>query len=310
MSQRLLAGRWRDRHPRRDGSGTPYNADGWLTTPTPDGSGSVIHPSVVDMGRRGWNGFRFWMAVTPYYLWNDALENPCVLASHDGLTWVVPPGVTNPLHPAPAESINSDTDIVYDPEGDRLIVIWRWTPPVGDGTFYNRVLARTSTDGATWTPTQTIYELISPSILDFLSPSLVRAGPSDWRLFGTKSVVQSTSPLGPWTNSQQFTWSGSSHQLWHATVTYHGGEFRMLGNHREPWGLHAAVSANGVAWTHGPEILGVGEVGAWDRDYIYRAGWTPCDDRGVYRVWYSGYSAADSWRIGYTELPMSNWANL
>ena len=75
--------------------------------PTYDGSGECTHPSVIDsVATLGypWYGYRYWMAFTPYP-GNNArrfrLENPSIVASDDGTRWVIPPGVRNPIVPAP-----------------------------------------------------------------------------------------------------------------------------------------------------------------------------------------------------------------
>lgn len=75
--------------------------------PTVDGSGECTHPSVIDsvsiLGSP-WHGYRYWMAFTPYPGNDDRrfrLENPSVVASHDGIEWIVPEGVANPLIPPP-----------------------------------------------------------------------------------------------------------------------------------------------------------------------------------------------------------------
>ena len=67
--------------------------------PTYDGSNQSTHPSVLQFDTP-WNGYRFWMAMTPYPFNYDGLEDPSVLASNDTKTWVVPDGLTQPLTPA------------------------------------------------------------------------------------------------------------------------------------------------------------------------------------------------------------------
>jgi hypothetical protein len=43
------------------------NASAPLTIPTYDASGQAIHPDVIDFGSGNtWNGYRYWMAMTPY----------------------------------------------------------------------------------------------------------------------------------------------------------------------------------------------------------------------------------------------------
>ena len=75
-----------------------------LQIPTYDGSGQVVHPSVIDFineyGIDAWSGYRYWMVLTPYPQSQDKFENPSLYASHDGLTWVVPHPITNPLDTA------------------------------------------------------------------------------------------------------------------------------------------------------------------------------------------------------------------
>ena len=84
------------------------NAPAPLVTPTYDGSGQVVHPDVVHVPG-GWNGYEYWMGMTPYPNSNDDFENPSVLASNDNVTWVVPPGVTNPLAPEPLGTTTTPT---------------------------------------------------------------------------------------------------------------------------------------------------------------------------------------------------------
>ena len=59
---------------------------------------ATIHPSVVDMGRK-FNGYRWWMANTPYPGQSESHENPCIYGSNDRINWYVPAGVVNPIEP-------------------------------------------------------------------------------------------------------------------------------------------------------------------------------------------------------------------
>ena len=66
------------------------NAATPLTLSTYDGSGQVVHPSVLDFGQglvkpgsTSWNGYRYWMAITPFPNGNSDHENPCLYASND-----------------------------------------------------------------------------------------------------------------------------------------------------------------------------------------------------------------------------------
>jgi hypothetical protein len=86
---------------------TPFPAGEVCTIPTYDGSNEATHPCIVDtlpiLGHP-WHNYRYWMAFTPYPGNNSdrfRLENPSFVASNDGLSWMVPDGVTNPVIPPP-----------------------------------------------------------------------------------------------------------------------------------------------------------------------------------------------------------------
>ena len=178
-------------------TGTTYNVTTYVTAPTYDGSGILVHPDVVDFGAgTTWNGWRYWMAMTPYPDLNSAYENPSILVSSDGETWQVPAGLTNPIYPAPQTGWNSDTDLAYDPATDELILIFR------SNDFAPRV-ARSS-DGVTWptTPTAPTWTLIGNQAV---SPAMVRMGATKWHIW---QVVKDTA-----------TFSGGPRSVYRWTTT-------------------------------------------------------------------------------------------
>ena len=83
------------------------NAKRHLDIPTYDGSGQMTHPKVLympDYGTsyiNGWNGYKYWMTMSPYPQSNDDYENPSIVASNDGINWVVPAGMVNPIQVHP-----------------------------------------------------------------------------------------------------------------------------------------------------------------------------------------------------------------
>ena len=94
------------------------------TTPTPDGSGQVVHPSVVKFDSP-WHGYEYWMIITGYIHADSMAENPLFMCSHDGNTWTVPSGVTNPLRDPSAPDYCSDANLAYDDDLDSLYIIYR-----------------------------------------------------------------------------------------------------------------------------------------------------------------------------------------
>lgn len=287
----------------------PWNAPTYAITPTPDGTGSAVHPSVVDMGAGGWNGYRYWMAVTPYYNSGVSLENPCILGSHDGYTWHVPAGLTNPIFGPPGAADGygyySDTEVVWDQDGGRMVTYWRHAAGGEDEIIY----ATTSTDGATWSPKIQQVAVIGQTDAA-LSPSIVRIAAGSWAMFtvdyDTVSIQRRTasSPLGPW--SAPTASAPSVTGLWHVGVQNVGGTLYAILNSRSPWSYLPATSADaGLTWTVGASMMS--NTTGWDNASLYRAQFQPHENGTHFRVWYSSDSTTVSWRIGYTQLPRSLW---
>ncbi|KPC69163.1 hypothetical protein ADL26_19245, partial [Thermoactinomyces vulgaris] len=74
----------------------PVGAHLFIPTPTDGEDGQATHPAVVYTGT-AFSDYPYWMAMTPYTGSNDAEEDPCILASNDGVSWTVPSGLVNPI---------------------------------------------------------------------------------------------------------------------------------------------------------------------------------------------------------------------
>lgn len=266
-----------------------------------------------------WNGYRYWLADTPYAGADNQLENPCVWASHDGETWVVPPGVTNPLVPAPGSSagFHSDPELVYDPDDARMVLYYRLAvfggSPLAVTNIYLRAL--TSTDGAVWTDLGQMAEV--PLTGGRLSPAIVRVGVNDWRMWvwggtsGTVTLRTATSPLGPWSVPVNTSLGGGSLDGWHGDVIKIGGLYYMAYSPNELDQMRVATSTDGLAWTAptSPSIMSA-RSGQWDSS-IYRPTLQPDPEPGVMTVWYSAVSPASpgGHAIGRTRVPISAWTS-
>lgn len=283
------------------GPGGPYNAPTFLTTPTPDGSGSATHPDVIDFGT-AWNSYRYWMALTPFAGSDSTLENPCILASNDNLTWVVPPGLTNPIDPWPGgSSYNSDPDLIYGQDG-KLYCIYR---QAGD-----LIYGRTSTDGVTWSSEATILTTannacLSPTILwdgtQYVMYSVNESTTPEWVEKRTASSI-----TGTWSapTTVAITWPGQR-TPWHIDATISGGKTYLTINEGTSGGqgvnLSVAASTDGTTFTLSG-LLMQPIAASWNGSKIYRASGTISGAN--LRLWYSAAGTND-WRIGYTTIPVS-----
>ena len=120
---------------------------------TPDGTeNEAVHFTTANAYiPRGLSGYKHWGAFTPFYKieghTNDYTENPCIMASNDGVNWTVPDGVTNPLFGPPTEGYYADTSLVWD--GAKLYLFWQHYGTGASGTI-SETFRSESTDGIHW----------------------------------------------------------------------------------------------------------------------------------------------------------------
>jgi hypothetical protein len=140
------------------------NALAPLTTPTPDGSGQVTEPSIVQFPLP-WHGFKYWMALAPYPHNDAADENPSILVSNDGQHWSIPPGVSNPIErPAPLSHL-ADSSLFFDRVSDQL-----WVYYISEDQFhFSNVMRTISPDGMHWSIPELVirapdYQIVMPAI--------------------------------------------------------------------------------------------------------------------------------------------------
>lgn len=129
------------------------------------------HPSIQKFENE-WNGYKYWMAYTPYPNSSAVDENPCVVASNDLIHWQKPNGAPDPLVKKPSGySYNSDTEVFYNSNTHELEVWYREV--ISYNTDYFRNINRITTkNGYDWTPVETIFE-IKDRALDMLSPVVI-----------------------------------------------------------------------------------------------------------------------------------------
>ena len=97
--------------------------------PTYDGSDQLTHPKVLYFPK-GWNGYQYWMSMTPYPYEHDIYENPSIVVSNDGKNWGVPKGLKNPVSGIPSDvgtgGHYSDPQIVM--RGNTMELWYRYNP--------------------------------------------------------------------------------------------------------------------------------------------------------------------------------------
>lgn len=315
MTVNLLSGVNRRRRPAPYAlpGARPWNAVMPLQVPTPDGTGSVIHTSVLDFGAYPFAGYRYWLTATPYHNNQVELENPCVWASHDEYHWEEPAEGLNPVFPTPdGAAYNSDVDIAHDPDTGLLHLWWRTCldrpANLADGTAWVELRHSTSPDGVTWAPYDTPISFQNVTVIErVISPSVVRVNAGLWYMYtleapGALWRRAATTPAGPWGEPERLIFpEGTGNDQWHLEVILDStGVYRMLVA-TGPGNMWAASSRDGLTWRRAPGFVMEGRAGQWDSG-LYRSTFTEHENGRDYRVWYSARL-----RVGYTVIPKSEW---
>lgn len=304
--------------------GLLQNASKPLTTPTYDKIGQAVHPSVIDFkveyNLDSWRGYRYWMVMTPYPNGNESYENPSLLASEDGLKWVVPDGFLKPLDVLPGKiNFNSDPTLVYDPDQKSLLIYWRET-------------LRGELDRI-WRIEYPLKGRIQPKILVLeepwgkkntlsLSPSVWRKSAKEWYLWtvtGTNIINLYDSPDGiHWGNRRELQptwldWNGGF-VPWHLEVKPNLPQ-KKLDIVMSGWPKGQKSTDMILVYAESPmsdlsqitfpldqPLLTNGAANQWDDDFIYKSSFVREDKEGqsLYHIWYSARSIAGQWHTGYT----------
>lgn len=111
----------------------------------------VVHPSILYFEKK-WNGFSYWLCVTPYTDTDSQWENPSIYCSNDGLNWDIPEGLINPIVPKPLIGYNADCNLSMSSDNKTMYCIWR---DRGNG---NRVQMKKTTDGVNWSNMITLID--------------------------------------------------------------------------------------------------------------------------------------------------------
>jgi hypothetical protein len=275
---------------------------------TYDSMGQVTHPSAV-VFPEPWNGYRYWMALTPYPFSDARHENPSLYVSRTGRVWSVPDGVTNPLERS-ANGYLSDPSLVYDPDADALRLYYREVVRMVDQGHSkvhvsDDVVMTASTDGVQWGDPQT---LVSDSGRYVVSPSVVRRAAGDWSMWqvdagangcdarATRVVRRGSTDGVIWSVAVPVRLAQPGYTVWHVGV-------RFVEARHEYWALFAAfpkgsdcnrtslflaTSADGVTWTtFGTPVLAPGAVPQFDAN-VYQSSFHVDATGGEMTIWLTG----------------------
>ena len=297
----------------------------FLDLPTYDGSDMSTHPS-VQYFQDGWNGYKYWMAMTPNTGVLDNMENPSIYVSQDGITWTVPSGLINSLVPAPVLGHNCDTDMIYNAATKELYLYYLESDDVSGS--YVKLLK--SSDGVNWSAPEVVvtdfrakYSVLSPTIeyvqaLNKYYMWAVNAGNPGWQ--NQNNIVErreSTDGVN-WSEPvavSDFNQLGT--QVWHLFIRYipSKNEYWAIypaypnGSGSNNTMLYYAKSTDGMNWTtYAKPAIDKGATGTWDDKEIYRSSFIYDPVSDIFKVWYGGIQDSQYiWKIGYTQTTYTDF---
>lgn len=297
----------------------PYNTASHLEIPVPGlANTEAVHPDVVDMGA-AWNGYRYWLAFTPYN-GDTSTEEPCVVATNDIATdaWAVPAGFTNPIAADPGGADHyADTDLLYDPTSDRLYVF----AIRDDGATFQDVRSWWTSGDGTWSTETTV---LAGAAGTYANPSILPI-PGGWRLYynvGNSGANQlryresTTAPDSGYGAETICTGLGFVHfQNLNVVRDTDGSIVAVCSDALSAGGeggrLFFARSADGVAFELTGEPVLEPSAAGWDQSGIYRASvlvdtdGVVVVDAGELDVWYSGFITGSpaQWGTAHIRVP-------
>ena len=268
---------------------------------TPDGDDMAYHPSVVKFDSQ-WNGYKYWIAFTPYPRADETKENPVINVSNDMKTWHVPDGLTNPLDkPDPSDKYhyNSDTHMLYNPTENRLELFWRYICDDGGKIGTVTIFRSVSYDGVTWEPKTVFLFVDDRNVYDYVSPAITLQDNvyRMWYVDVDKKAYYAEIVDGVIGEPTLLNIPFQGKLVpWHLDVIYNKEKnlYEMVVSaytnraDRQTMSMFYTTSTDNVNWSTPIEIIKPSdEKNKWDSRGMYRA--CMLYDQGVYYVFFSAH---------------------
>ncbi|MFL0246245.1 cell wall-binding repeat-containing protein [Candidatus Clostridium stratigraminis] len=282
------------------------NAKNPLNVPTYEGSNQVCHPKVLYF-ENGWNGWKYWMVMTPYPNGADTWENPSIVVSNTGTQWQVPKGLVNPLTPLPPNRTqhNSDPHLVFKQDTNELELWYRFTL----NNTEDRIYKITSADGIHWSTPQFI---ISFKDKECLSPAIIWEE-NKYKMWYIDEkykcmYIESSDGGSTWTSPIEANFNLTGDYVpWHIDVVHTdlGYEAVFSADKKEEMSqnnriLFWNVSKDGINFGTSKVIMQpTNDSLAFDNKQIYRSSFVKVD--GIYRLFYSAMDKNIKWHIGLSQ---------
>lgn len=270
------------------------------------GDNQGYHPKVVAFDKE-WNGYKYWMAFTPYPYGDETKENPVINVSNDLVNWISPKGLNNPLdipNPSDKNHYNSDTHLLYDEKEKELELFWRYVNDKDNEVIIYRM---TSKDGINWTDKEEFLVSKDRKTIDYVSPALILNNGIYKVWYVNKQKVfylekEEERITEPRVVELKYN---NNYQTWHLDVIYNDNKnlYEMVTcaytnvNHRDTMPLFYTNSKNNIEWSTPIKIMEASaNKNSWDSQGLYRSSLLYMDRK--YYLFYSGHDSNRNNGIG------------
>ena len=264
------------------------------------------HPKVLYFEKK-WNGFKYWMAFTPYKNANSDLENPCINASNDMINWEVPNGLINPLDiPINVDKVhyNSDTHLVYNNSSNQLEIFWRF---VNDKDNEVTIYKSTSSDGTNWSDKEVFLYSPNRKEQDYVSPAIILENNKYriWYVHRQKVwYMEKTVDNNKLTEAKTLDINYKNNmKTWHLDLIHNENMYEMVTvayqnvNNRSEMSVYYTKSKDNIKWDIPQEIIKPSTISnKFDSYGLYRASILKKDKN--YYIFYSGHDTQYNVGIG------------
>lgn len=273
------------------------------------GDYQAVHPKVIYF-KNGWNGYKFWIAYTPYPYANDFYENPCIAVSNDMINWEDPFSI-NPLDSVPEKGdIHfSDTHLVYREDLDTMECWYRFrNKKTKEEKFYRRV----TNCGKIWTKPEEVFNCrdfneiklaLSPAVIyednkykmwlvnqEYKIIYLESTDLRNWNTLGSINIsFDDIGKYTPWHIDVVHTEKGYEMIV----VTIYEGKFKNMN-------LYYTKGKNEVEFELARNVMRPSiDEDAFDNDLLYRSSFIIYKEE--YYLFYSAKNKKNQWHIGLSK---------
>ena len=199
-----------------------------------DGSNEFTHPSVLYF-KQSFNGYKFWMAYTPYSNCNVSLENPCIAVSNDGVNFVKPENLTNPLLPIIEVKDKKKLEYYNDPNlifvNDKLELWYRLTKEDKiNNKLSQKIFRMCSKDGIQWSKPQLLIDDIE-NAKNLISISLLYKNDMYYLYYfdlDLKPTLITSNDLKTWSSEIKVVVDDYDGKYWHGEIKKINGIYKFV----------------------------------------------------------------------------------